>query len=123
MENGLPALLAFLGFFLWYMVRCIRILRKADLKDPLVRTGTGIFTGLLTYMIVGLANDSNVCTAPVFWVMLGLGMAVNRIIVEKQGLFPVSVDHSEPEAEVIPSVQPVRKSGKKKSRRERKNSN
>ena len=120
-ENGLPALLALLGFFLWYMVRCIRIFRKADLKDPLVRTGIGIFTGLLTYMIVGLANDSNVCTAPVFWVMLGLGMAVNRIIVEKQGLFPVSVDHSEPEAEEIPSVQPVKKSTKKKSRRERKN--
>ena len=40
-------------------------------------------------MIAGIANDSNVCTAPVFWGMLGLGLAVNRMLVEKENLFVV----------------------------------
>ena len=38
----------------------------------------GIFSALLTYMIVALVNDSTVCTASVYWVLLGLGIAVNR---------------------------------------------
>ena len=44
---------------------------------------------MLVYMIAGIANDSNVCTAPVFWGMLGLGLAVNRMLVKKENLFVV----------------------------------
>lgn len=32
------------------------------------------------YMVVGLANDSSVCVAPLFWVLMGLGFAVNHIL-------------------------------------------
>ena len=46
-----------------------------------------MFAAVLVYLIAGIANDSNVCTAPVFWGMLGLGLATNRMISEKEGLF------------------------------------
>lgn len=82
-ENGLIAMCAFLVFCLGYLVNCIRIYRKADLHESLTWTGIGLFTGVLAYLIVGIANDSNVCTAPVFWILLGLGMAVNRMLSEK----------------------------------------
>lgn len=86
-ETGMIGFLALLIFYLWYAIRSIRIYRRANLHDSLSWVGIGIFSGTLAYMIAGLANDSNVCTAPVFWIILGLGMAVNRMIVEKEGLF------------------------------------
>ena len=36
--------------------------------------GFGLFLGCIAYMIWGLVNDSNVCTAPVFWVFLGVSL-------------------------------------------------
>lgn len=82
-ENGMIALLAFLIFVICYIISSIRIFRKISFKNSLVWISIGIFTGIVCYLIVGLANDSNVCTAPVFWVILGLGMAINRILKEE----------------------------------------
>lgn len=82
-ENGVFALCGFLLFFLGYLMQSIRLYRRADLSDSLAWIGFGIFTGLLAYLIAGLANDSNVSTAPVFWALMGVGMAVNRIVEDR----------------------------------------
>ena len=77
-------------------------------------------------MIVGLANDSNVCTAPGFWIMLGLGMAVNRII-KASDLNIAEIIKKETVDEVC-ETSTVRansdsdKKGKKQSRKARKKS-
>lgn len=82
-ENGMIAMIAFIVFCLWYVISSVRIYRQGNLSDGLTWIGIGIFTGVICYLIVGLANDSNVCTAPVFWIILGLGMAVNRMLKTK----------------------------------------
>ncbi|MGN0416185.1 MAG: O-antigen ligase family protein [Agathobacter sp.] len=82
-ENGILALCGFLLFFIDYLIKSIRLYRTTDFKDRLSWIGFSIFTGILTYLIAGLANDSNVSTAPVFWALMGVGMAVNRILKEK----------------------------------------
>lgn len=86
-ENGLIAVLCLLGFYVWYFIRSVRIYRRAKLRQGVAWIGFGILIGTLNYMIASLANDSNVNTAPVFWIMMGLGMAVNRMVVQEQGLF------------------------------------
>ena len=87
------------------------------------------------YVIAAVANDSNVCTAPVFWGMLGLGLAVNRMLVEKDGLFVKETAAAEVENAIIsedktdkqvkqttPAATNVKKSSaKKQSRKQRKN--
>ena len=78
------SLLAVLGSS---VVQSIRIYRRANLHESLSWVGFGLFAAVLVYLIAGIANDSNVCTAPVFWGMLGLGLATNRMISEKEGLF------------------------------------
>lgn len=130
LENGLIGLLLLLGFLGWYAVRSVRIYRKADLKESITWVGIGFFAAVVVYLAAAIVNDSNVCTAPVFWGVLGLGMAVNRMIVTKENLFV------KPEAEAeIPeqgkmisaeknsstaSAQPVKKkSGKKLSKKQR----
>ena len=35
--------------------------------------------GVIGYLIAGISNDSCVTIAPIFWVLLGIGFAVNRI--------------------------------------------
>lgn len=94
-ENGMLATLALIAFLGWYVVRSIRIYRRVDLHQRLSWIGLGLFAAVLLYLITALANDSNVCTAPVFWGMLGLGLAVNRMLVEKEKLFQKAEEGTE----------------------------
>ena len=80
LENGLLALLAFLIFYGWYFIQSFRIYRKVQTYDLTSEVGLGIYLGTFTYMIVGFANDSNVCTAPVFWILFGIGLACNEMV-------------------------------------------
>lgn len=124
-ETGLLGSLALFIFIGIYVVRSASIYRKADLKKSITWLGIGIFSAVLVYLAAAIVNDSNVSTAPVFYGMLGLGMTVNRMIAGKEEIFkkPVTV-----EAEMTqhvsqtsnPSKNVKSKSGKKKSRRERK---
>ena len=146
-ETGLIGTLALLVFLFWYLVQSIRIYRRVDLHESISWVGFGLFAAVLVYMIAGIANDSNVCTAPVFWGMLGLGLAVNRMLVKKENLFvkePVSaesdtaVKQSVPKAaesvkadtaQMVQNTEGTRvmessvrkKSSKKQSRKQRKN--
>lgn len=83
-ETGLIGTLALLVFLFWYLVQSARIYRRVNLHESISWVGFGLFAAVLVYMFAGIVNDSNVCTAPVFWGMLGLGLAVNRILVKKK---------------------------------------
>lgn len=86
-ETGLLGTLALLGFIIWYLVRSIRIYRRVNLHERLSWIGFGLFSAVLVYLLAAIVNDSNVCTAPVFWTIFGLGLAVNRMLVKKENLF------------------------------------
>ena len=137
-ESGLIGTLALLIFMAWYAVQSIRIYRRVDLHESLSWIGFGLFAAVLVYLIAGIANDSNVCTAPVFWGMLGLGMATNRMLVEKEKLFVKDVVTTvgdegqtetlavEPNKKVMKedeavAAKPKQTSNKKQSRKQRKN--
>lgn len=78
-NTGLISLIGFLGFFALYFVDCIRLYWREDFKEFLPQVGIGICVACFAYMITGFFNDSVVCVAPVFWCLIGMGMAVNRI--------------------------------------------
>ena len=120
-ENGMLAMLAFISFYFWYAIVSIRIYRKIDFKNPMAKIGFGVFVGTMVYMFVGLANDSNVCTAPVFWVILGLGMAINRILKEHDVVIS-NIFKKDEEQEQLPSntIAPQKSLNKKSSRKARK---
>ena len=79
-ENGLLALLALLAFYGWYFVDSFKLYSKIKNFSFCSMVGLGIMLGTFNYMIIAVANDSNVNTAPVFWILLGAGMAMNRIV-------------------------------------------
>ena len=66
--NGLPALAA----FLFLPVYCfLRFLREG-------KGNALILAGILAYLIIGLTADSNVCTAPVYWIFLAICINIDK---------------------------------------------
>ena len=79
-QTGILSLICFLVFYFWYFAVSIKLYRKANKSEYLVKIGIGILCGTFGYMVVGLINDSMVVTAPLFWTLLGVGLACNSMI-------------------------------------------
>ncbi|MDK2808265.1 MAG: hypothetical protein PWP24_1000 [Clostridiales bacterium] len=79
-QTGVVSLLAFLIFYLLYFVQCMRLYLKTGMKTIEVQLGAAILTGTFAYMLMGLANDSTVAVAQIFWIFMGIGMAINFMV-------------------------------------------
>lgn len=83
-QSGVISLICFLIFYLWYFIASFRIYLKQKLDNNLTITGFAIMLGTLGYMISGLANDSTITVAPLYWAMLGIGIGINQRIRSAQ---------------------------------------
>lgn len=89
-NTGVISLIAFLLFALLYVIDCVRLYWKESYTSFLPQIGLGLCMAVLGYLITGFLNDSMVCVAPVFWCLIGLGLAVNRIYRKETGIETVS---------------------------------
>lgn len=80
---GVIALLAVLVFWSGYLLRSARLYFFVGLNDFLSISGAAIFVAIFCYLVNGIFNDSMVMTSPVFWGLLGLGIAINRMMSER----------------------------------------
>lgn len=71
---------AFLVFFLWYLVSCCRLYWNCGFQTGLQRIGFGSMLGIFSYLVFGLTNDSMPVLAPLFWCLVGIGMGVNYLV-------------------------------------------
>lgn len=76
-QDGLIALLAFLAFYGMYFVSSMRLYIKGRFNSIYAQMGVAIFVGTIGYMVTGLTNDSSITTAPIYWALIGIGIAVN----------------------------------------------
>lgn len=79
-QTGIPSLIAFLVFYAVYAVSSIRLYMRHNFKKYEVRIGLAIFSGTFGYLVTSIANDSTITVAPLFWTLIGVGLAINRII-------------------------------------------
>lgn len=79
-QTGVVSLLCILVFYVWYAVWSIRLYAFRKLENVAEGFGIAAFIGSIGYMISGISNDSMVVTAPVFWGMIGLGIAANAMV-------------------------------------------
>jgi O-antigen ligase len=77
MNSGMAALLALLALFGIYFVTSVKIYIKEKFESFLPYAGFACFAAFVGYAVAGLANDSVISVAPVFWVLLGLGIGIN----------------------------------------------
>lgn len=84
-QYGLIALFGYLfmyGFYFWQTVCLLRNEHKTS-EGALAK---GIMISLIGYLLMGITNDSSVTAAPLSFVILGLGFAINRIIAAQENV-------------------------------------
>ena len=91
LENGLLALLSVIAFYILYFVESFKIYIKIKNNNFSSAVGLGIYLGSFCYMICAITNDSNVNTAPVFWCLMGLGIAINQMVKKTPELFEKNI--------------------------------
>ena len=78
-SHGLIALIAFLFICIWYLVDCLKLYALRREYRPAQIYGAAVMLAVTGYLAAGLFNDSVVSVAPVFWILLGTGCALNTI--------------------------------------------
>lgn len=78
--TGGISMLALLILWASYIVQSIIIYYKREYKSYLSFVGVGIFLGIFGFLVSGLVNDSTVSVMPMFYGLLGTGIAVNMIL-------------------------------------------
>mgnify|MGYP005885126021 CR=1 FL=1 len=79
-NNGGLALLAFLILVIVYVVNCFKLYAFRGFYENKEIIGIATFLAIMGYLGAGFFNDSVVSVAPVFWALLGTGMAINYMI-------------------------------------------
>lgn len=74
---SLIALLVLFGMYAWHSFRLYIVQKHTGFYAAV---GLGCFAAVISYLVAGLANDSVVSVAPVFWVILGLGISCNYFL-------------------------------------------
>lgn len=90
-QTGVLSLICLLVFYGWYAVQSTRLYGFRNIKTLQEGFGMAAFIGSIGYMISGISNDSMVVTAPVFWGMIGLGVAVNAMVAKSRKENPAEV--------------------------------
>ena len=103
-QTGVLSLICFLVFYFWYFITSVRLYRKADKSKYLPMVGIGILCGTFGYMVVGIINDSMVVIAPIYWAMIGIGLAINHMI-KRDNIFPILAEVTEQANDNKKSVQ------------------
>jgi O-antigen ligase len=76
-QTGVISLIAFILFYLAYFISSARLYIRGRFTSFYSRFGLAVFVGTIGYMISGISYDSSITTAPIFWVLIGTGIAVN----------------------------------------------
>ena len=75
LQTGVLSVICLLIFFLHYMVTALRN-RKTETNKEKSIFRTGILLSVMGFLIMGLTNDSNLAVSPMFWCILGMGIAM-----------------------------------------------
>lgn len=79
LNNGVIALLAFLAIMLIYIIDSIKLYALKKNYNSTQQLGAATSLGVIGYLFAGFFNDSIISVAPVFWIILGVGVALNYI--------------------------------------------
>ncbi len=77
-QTGIPSVICFVIFVWIYLRNSWKLYYGKISYSETEKTGAGIFLGITGYLICGLTFASSVCTTPIFWLLLGMGMGINR---------------------------------------------
>lgn len=83
-QQGGLSLFCLLGVFGIYIIDALKIYTKKCDNKFLYYFGLGLLLSVISYLVMGITNDSKVGPATLFWLLLGIGFAVNRLVKLEQ---------------------------------------
>lgn len=83
-NQGIIALIAFLVIVITYIVESIRLYGFKSYYTSAEAMGIGSMLAVVGYLGAGIFNDSIISVAPIFWIILGTGIALNYIYRKEQ---------------------------------------
>lgn len=84
--TGVLSLLAFLALLGIYLAQSIKLYWKEQYASFSSYVGVGIFLGICGFLVSGLVNDSTVSVMPMFYGLLGTGIAINMMLQRERTL-------------------------------------
>ncbi|QAT41907.1 O-antigen ligase family protein [Aminipila luticellarii] len=81
--TGGISVLALLALWIIYILQSIKVFWKRNLNSFTEYTGVGIFLGICGFLVSALVDDSTVSVMPMFYGLLGTGIAIN-IMLQRQ---------------------------------------
>jgi O-antigen ligase len=78
--TGMISVIALLALFLLYIVQSFKLYVRAKYDDFTTFAGAGIFFGVLGFLISAFVDDSSVSVMPLFYGLLGVGVAINMLL-------------------------------------------
>ncbi|AAK81227.1 O-antigen ligase [Clostridium acetobutylicum] len=76
-NTGSISLMAVLALFIMYIITSFKLYFRAEMDNLYNIFGLGIFIAFLSYTVTAFFNDSVISVAPVFWILLGMGISIN----------------------------------------------
>ncbi|PHV70158.1 polymerase [Sporanaerobium hydrogeniformans] len=78
-NQGIVALVGFLVLVGAYIIQSLRlyIFKRRYVKEEII--GIATMLSVVGYLGAGLFNDSVISVAPIFWILLGIGLAINNM--------------------------------------------
>ena len=77
---------ALLALFGGYLIQSFRLYfrRRFETEDFISFAGAGIFIGIVGFLTAALVDDSSVSVMPMFYTLLGTGIALNILLRKQQ---------------------------------------
>ena len=82
-NTGVISLIAMLSIFGMYLFDSTKLFINNSFEAYKDYIGAGMFAGVTAYLVAGMFNDQIMSVTPIFYGMLGLGIAINYLIKEK----------------------------------------
>ncbi len=82
-QTGVISLVAFLALNVIYLLECLKLYWKRKSDSYMEYIGVAIMIAIIGYLISGIINDSTITVAPIYWCLIGIGLAVNRVIKKR----------------------------------------
>lgn len=85
-NTGTISLLALLAAWGIYIASSFKLYWSMKYDTFEKSIGLSCFIGIIAYLVAGIFNDQIVSVAPLFWIMLGIGISVNNKVREQMKL-------------------------------------
>lgn len=84
LNTGVISLLAFVSICAIYIYSSLVLYNKVIFNSFREKIGAACFISIIGYLVAGLFNDSVTSVAPLFWIILGIGISVNASLRNMQ---------------------------------------